>query len=637
MSDSGSWNSKTPKAGDALSRYYNNNYSDADTDSEHCISPSAQISGISIPSSTPRASGSVLRQRRPSITLGLEQLRHVGGPNSIDAFARSWQRAAGYFEIAPSRQSYVSVSDHGDHDDVESRAESALFDDESEHAPSEYSHIHTSQYGSYGSFSQHSRGSIPVEGFASLRSAMPAEGLGGLSGSVIRHAEDLLQEQEQALLDPGSTDKEREPLLLKTVETEGGVIQTVIVGQSTLPQTVFNSVNLLVGIGLLSLPLGLKYSGWVIGMPFLALSALCTNYSAKLLARCLERSPNKALVSYSDIAYIAFGQKARVFVSILFSLELMGACVALVVLFADSLHILIPSVSELTWKIFAGVILTPLSFLPLRVLSFSSILGIMSTVSIFLIVLINGLIKPDFPGSLRDPAPTYAFPQNWMTLPVSFGLLMSPWGGHGVFPNIYKDMRHPYKYNRAVNITYWLTYLLDASMMAVGILMFGDGVMDEITANVLELTGYPESAKVAMVVFISIIPLTKSPLNARPIITTLDLLLGVEARASLSEDASSAFSTNVIRALIRVISNIVFVVIAIVCPGYDRIMAFMGSALCFAICVVLPVLFYLKIFGEEVSTRERVLDWFLIVVGTVLAVVGTAFTFFPAESFEGGA
>lgn len=179
----------------------------------------------------------------------------------------------------------------------------------------------------------------------------------------------------------------------------------------------------------------------IVGMLFLGLSAMATNHTAKLLARCLERAPNKALVSYSDIAYIAYGQKARVIVSIMFSMELMAACVALVVLFADSLHSLIPSISVLGWKIIAGFALTPSSFLPLRILSFTSILGILSTCSIFLIVLINGLIKSDFPGSLLDPAPTYLFPQSWLTLPLSFGLLMSPWGGHGVFPNIYKDMR----------------------------------------------------------------------------------------------------------------------------------------------------------------------------------------------------
>lgn len=106
-----------------------------------------------------------------------------------------------------------------------------------------------------------------------------------------------------------------------------------------------------------------------------------TKYTAKLLARCLDKSRDQSLVTYSDIAYIAFGHKSRICVSILFSIELMAACVALVVLFADSLHGLFPEITKLHWKIIAGFLLTPLSFLPLRVLSFSSILGIVSTFS----------------------------------------------------------------------------------------------------------------------------------------------------------------------------------------------------------------------------------------------------------------
>ena len=59
----------------------------------------------------------------------------------------------------------------------------------------------------------------------------------------------------------------------------------------------------------------------------------------------------------------------------------MAACVALVVLFSDSLNALFPQIDKLQWKIVAGFVLTPLSFLPLKVLSFSSILGILSTFS----------------------------------------------------------------------------------------------------------------------------------------------------------------------------------------------------------------------------------------------------------------
>lgn len=43
---------------------------------------------------------------------------------------------------------------------------------------------------------------------------------------------------------------------------------------------------------------------------------------------------------------------------------------------------------------------------------------------VVIIVFIDGFIKPSAPGSLRDPAQTYMFPANWLTLPLSFGLLM---------------------------------------------------------------------------------------------------------------------------------------------------------------------------------------------------------------------
>lgn len=81
----------------------------------------------------------------------------------------------------------------------------------------------------------------------------------------------------------------------------------------------------------------------------------------------------------------------------------------------------------------------------------------MLTATVVTLVIVDGLIKPDTPGSLREPAATYLFPLNWSTLPLSFGLLMSPWGGHAVFPNIYRDMRHPHRYSRSLQVTFGFT------------------------------------------------------------------------------------------------------------------------------------------------------------------------------------
>jgi solute carrier family 32 (vesicular inhibitory amino acid transporter) len=126
--------------------------------------------------------------------------------------------------------------------------------------------------------------------------------------------------------------------------------------------------------------MGIKYAGWICGMVILFLSAAVTAYTAKLLARCMDL--DASLITFSDLAYISFGRNARIATSILFTMELMAACVALIVLFADSLSLLFPSLlSVVQWKIVCSVLLIPLNFLPLRLLSFTSIIGILSCLS----------------------------------------------------------------------------------------------------------------------------------------------------------------------------------------------------------------------------------------------------------------
>jgi len=174
-------------------------------------------------------------------------------------------------------------------------------------------------------------------------------------------------------------DGELPPILVKEVEEDGKIILTVE-GQSTLPQTIFNSINVLIGVGLLSLPMGIKYAGWLCGMATLLCCALVTAYTARLLARCMELDP--IVITFSDLAYISFGPRARLATSVLFTLELLAACVALIVLFADSLDLLFPDLLTVTeWKVVCSLILVPLNFLPLRFLSFTSIIGIVSCFS----------------------------------------------------------------------------------------------------------------------------------------------------------------------------------------------------------------------------------------------------------------
>ena len=122
--------------------------------------------------------------------------------------------------------------------------------------------------------------------------------------------------------------------------------------------------------------------------------------------------------------------------------------------------------------------------------------------------------------------------------------------------------------------------------------------------------------------------------SARPIISTIEIFCGLDARAVSPSPrliGLSGWSRGLLKCTIRIATIVVILIIAILVPSFDRIMALMGSALCFTICIILPLTFYLKLFGDEISMKERVLDWFLIVICSVIAVIGTVWACLPKD------
>ena len=587
----------------------------------------------------------------------LNSIRQMGGPNSIDNFAKSFQRAAGFREITPARRGSQSIaSEEGDEEvagsaqgsPATSRSGKSLLrqqleaqgpqhpvqqvideaPDEAQQAREDTSLLQTPDHRVTRLLSGSAVGSYQTS-YGSISSR--------ITESAQRRASVLIQQQHEAnirALQEPESDKYVQDRQVEREELPDGEIIQRIVGESTVPMTVFNSTNVLIGIGILALPLAFKFAGWVIGVIFLTFAALVTSYTAKLLAKCLDT--NTASTTYGDIAFLAFDTWGRSATEILFVLELVAANVALIILFGDSLNSLVPAISVMEWKTIVAVVLIPLNFAPFKTLSITSVVGIFCTIGIIFIIFVDGLLKPHAPGSLREVAQTYAFPSNWKTIPLSFGLFMAPWGGHGVFPAIYKDMRHPQKYGTALKYTYLGTYSLDFSMAVVGYLMFGKGVRDEVTANILQSKKYPHILSIIIVVLISTIPITKIPLTNRPIMDTINKKFYIDLRqmdTNARQRSEKSWKHRSARTAIGVTANLTQLGIAIGFPDFDSIMALMGSALCFSICVILPISFHLKIFGTEISKPERILDWVLLCLCVVFGAVGTVWAIIPKEKF----
>lgn len=372
----------------------------------------------------------------------------IGGVNSFRSFARSWQRAANFHEVIPSRPSFVYADDaqhffadpndggdagEGDGgiqygrsyvDPRPSQPQASLLRQHFEASPPssadapssarvDPSASASSGVGRPDDFRERENKALDPEvassdrdvttgsSFSSIFAVPPhlaapsivgsygsprGSPYGTLTGGSLRHRVSIISgmsertdrtQGEDADEDEDAALGEHQPILVKEVKQGNKVVLTVE-GQSTLPQSVFNSINALIGVGLLSLPLAFKMSGWVLGLLILTVTAAVTAYTGKLLARCMDFDPS--LITYSDLAYVSFGTRARVVVSALFSLELIAACVALVILFADSLDLLLPGLASVNfWKCICAALILVLNALPLRWLSYTSVIGIFST------------------------------------------------------------------------------------------------------------------------------------------------------------------------------------------------------------------------------------------------------------------
>jgi len=124
-----------------------------------------------------------------------------------------------------------------------------------------------------------------------------------------------------------------------------------------------------------------------------------------------------------DVFRLAFGPSSRWLISFLFCVELMALSIALIIIFGDSLATLFPSNSSHFYKVLGFFMILPTVFAPYRLLSYTSLIGIMSSLMLVIVVVVDGIVKPDAPGSLREPMET-----SWKPNPkwgLSAGLVMS--------------------------------------------------------------------------------------------------------------------------------------------------------------------------------------------------------------------
>ncbi|KAM6498264.1 Transmembrane amino acid transporter domain containing protein [Amanita muscaria] len=393
-------------------------------------------------------------------------------------------------------------------------------------------------------------------------------------------------------------------------------------GHSTFGQSLFNTTAILLGIGVLSEPLAFAYTGWITGTFLLILYAFVSCYTAKILAK--EIFSDSRLRTFADIGRKAFGQRSHLTISFLFSLELFAVSVVLVTLYADSLHAIFPQYASNTYKVLGALILIPTVFLPLSLLSFTSILGIISSITLVAVVFVDGLSKKEAPGSLWDPAETHLGIQSFDKLGIAFGLFMAGFAGHAVIPSLARDMKDPSRFNTMVNWAFVATTFIYAAIGYAGYLMFGNSVSDEISQDLLRIKGYNSILNQAALWMLVINPISKFALNMQPLNATLEIMLGSnDSKLRPKASPEESFLQKFLAGFRRIVLTILAIVVSILFPEFSVVMAFLGSFSAFIINIVGPVAAKVTMQG-----RCNVFDGSIIIVGITMAIWGTyaAFT-----------
>ncbi|KAL4558025.1 hypothetical protein LXL04_036221 [Taraxacum kok-saghyz] len=360
----------------------------------------------------------------------------------------------------------------------------------------------------------------------------------------------------------------------------------------SVTQTVFNSVNVMVGVGVLSMPNTIAQAGWAgVGM-LLLLGAICC-YTAYLMKLCFES--RDTIQTYPDIGEAAFGKYGRLLIAIILYTSLYAYCVEFIILEGDNLTSLFPSAS-LPWdSVYADPVhmFAVLSAIVMgstllvknpRIISIFSATGVVATIMVILCVFWLGTVNVGF--NERSP------PIKLGGIAFALGIYGFCFSGHCVFPNIYQSMADKTKFTTAMIICFILCVLMYGSVAIMGFLMFGEKSLSQITLNM------PEDAvasKVALVTVFFCISLTfhTYALLMNPLASAIEELLPAKVSRS-----NWSFST------LRIALVASSVCIALSLPFFGLVMALMGSVLCILVSLILPSLCFLMIIGNNATTTQ---------------------------------
>jgi len=411
-----------------------------------------------------------------------------------------------------------------------------------------------------------------------------------------------------------------EPLLEEFYELDES---HVAVGEnaSTTLQGTFNSINVLAGVGTLSLPFAFRETGWLAGISLLMYLFGMTNFTGKLIGRCMAKESK--IRTFGDLGQFAFGRKGRFFMTGVFCLELIAALAMFITLMGDNLSKLFSaSISSKMMYIFSTMAVLPTCWTSrLEILSNLSIIGIVSAMMLLVALLevgftsergkVNGgsFFSIDW-GNFRSTTSLEQFPY-------AIGLQTVGFAGHSCFPSIYTSLKDKNDFPVVIDRAYFVTTVLYLTMGLCGYLLFTKHTQEELTMNLFDVA--PGDLLVWLTLIATIVnPFTKFALTLNPV--------GVLAEQSLLKRVRQGFRKS-LSIFLRSTIALIALLLSLSVPGFAAICAFVGAFCSFVVSLIFPVVCYLRMFRHRLSKLFKLFLWTLTLFNIFLCILGTAAVF----------
>ncbi|KAJ7944044.1 Amino acid transporter like [Quillaja saponaria] len=372
-------------------------------------------------------------------------------------------------------------------------------------------------------------------------------------------------------------------------------------------KTFANLVNSIIGAGVLGLPYAFKKTGWAFGLLMLFSVAILSYYCMMLLVhtrRKLESITGFAKIkSFGDLGFAICGPIGRFSVDTMIVLSQAGFCVSYLIFIGNTLaHLLTTNgILGLAPKTLYIWVCFPFQ------LGLNSIptLTHLAPLSLFADVVDMGamgvVMVEDVSIFLKHRPALVAF-GGFSVFFYGLGVAVYAFEGIGTVLPLESEAKNKEKFGKVLALSMTFISLIFGGFGALGYFAFGEETKDIITTNLGQgLISILVQLGLCINLFFTF------PLMMNPVIEVVERRFW-DSRYCL---------------WLRWVVVLVASLVALSVPNFADFLSLVGSSVCVILGFVLPAMFHLMVFKEELSWKGMGLDGTIVILGFVIAVSGT--------------